>query len=53
MSGNPLELVDKWPPKGQKQHSQLSVRHDDWIKLLAIEIKKLRSEIASLRLENI
>ena len=49
---NPLDLIDNWPMKGPGNHSELSKKHDDWIKQLAIEIKKLQNELAATKLEN-
>jgi hypothetical protein len=49
---NPIDLIDDWPSIGSGKHSELTKRHDDWIKQLAIELKKLQSELAATRLEN-
>jgi hypothetical protein len=49
---NPIDLIDDWPSIGSGKHSELTKRHDDWIKQLAIEVKKLQSELAATRLEN-
>ena len=49
---NPIDLIDDWPSPGSGKHSELTKKHDDWIKQLAIEVKKLQSELAATRLEN-
>ena len=51
MSGNPLLQVNNWQGLGPGKHSQVSVRHDDWIRELCVEILKLRSEMDAEHIE--
>lgn len=40
---NPIDQIDKWPATGSGNYSLLTLRHDEWFKLLSIEIKKLEN----------